>query len=302
MGLHTGAAEIAGDGSNHYHEGYTTLASTQRVMSVAYGGQVLLSQSTRELLRNVLPAEVTLRDMGEHRLKDLRSPLRLYQLDAPGLLQDFPALKTLNNLPNNLPIQLTRFVGREQELSEVERLLAGTRLVTLTGPGGTGKTRLALQGAAAGLEQFPQGAWLVELAPVTDPQIVVQAIANVLTVREISGRSLLEALIDYLRYKSLLLVLDNCEHLIEACAQLADNLLHACPNLKILASSREALGIAGEVIFQVPSLSLPPTSFKVGSHSLADLEQSEAVLLFVERAQAVSPAFRLEQENALAVA
>ena len=302
MGLHTGAAEISTDGSNKYHEGYTTLASTQRVMSAAYGGQVLLSQTTRDLLQNVLPAEVSLREMGEHRLKDLRSPVRLYQLVAPGLLQDFPALKSLNNLPNNLPIQLTRFVGRGQELSEVERLLAGTRLLTLTGPGGTGKTRLALQGAAAGLEQFPQGAWLVELAPVTDPQIVVQVVANVLTVRETSGRSLLEALIDYLRYKSLLLVLDNCEHLIEACAQLADNLLHACPNLKILASSREALGIAGEVAFRVPSLSLPPASFKAGSHSLADLEQSEAVRLFVERAQAVSPAFCLEQENAPAVA
>ena len=302
MGLHTGAAEISTDGSNKYHEGYTTLASTQRVMSAAYGGQVLLSQTTRDLLQNVLPAEVSLRDMGEHHLKDLRSPVRLYQLDAPGLLQDFPALKSLNNLPNNLPIQLTRFVGREQELSEVERLLTGTRLLTLTGPGGTGKTRLALQGAAAVLEQFPQGAWLVELAPVTDPQIVVQAIANVLTVRETPGRSLLETLIDYLRYKSLLLVLDNCEHLIETCAQLADNLLHACPNLKILVSSREALGIAGEVTFRVPSLSLPPASFKDGSHSLADLEQSEAVRLFVERAQAVSPAFCLEQENALAVA
>jgi len=180
-------------------------------MSVAYGGQVLLSQTTRELLQNVLPAEVSLRDMGEHRLKDLRSPLRLYQLVAPGLLQDFPTLKSLNNLPNNLPIQLTRFVGRGQELSEVERQLTGTRLLTLTGPGGTGKTRLALQGAAAVLEQFPQGAWLVELAPVTDPLIVVQVVANTLTVREASGHSLLDALIDYLRYKSLLLVLDNCD-------------------------------------------------------------------------------------------
>jgi predicted ATPase/class 3 adenylate cyclase len=302
MGLHTGAAEISTDGSNKYHEGYTTLASTQRVMSAAYGGQVLLSQTTQDLLQNVLTAEVSLRDMGEHSLKDLRSPLHLYQLIATGLTQDFPALKSLNNLPNNLPVQLTRFVGREQELSEVERLLAGTPLLTLTGPGGTGKTRLALQGAAAALEQFPQGAWLVELAPVTDPQIVDQVVANVFSVREAPGRSLLEALIDYLRFKSLLLVLDNCEHLLEACARLADRLLHACPNLKILGSSREALGIAGEVAFQVPSLSLPPSSFKAGSASLADLEQSEAVRLFVERAQAVSPAFCLDQENALAVA
>ena len=147
MGLHTGAAEISSDGSNYCHQSYSPLASAQRVMSVAYGGQVLLSQTTRELLQNVLPAEVGLRDMGEHRLKDLRSPLHLYQLVAPGLPQDFPALKSLNNLPNNLPIQLTRFVGRGQELSEVERQLTGTRLLPLTGPGGTGKTRLALQAA-----------------------------------------------------------------------------------------------------------------------------------------------------------
>ena len=137
---------------------------------------------------------------------------------------------------------------------------------------------------------------------MTDPQIIAQVVANVFAVRETPGRSLLEALIDYLRYKALLLVLDNCEHLIEACAQLTDSLLHGCPNLKILASSREALGIAGEVAFRVPSLSLPPASLKAGSNSLAELEQSEAVRLFVERAQAVSPAFYLEQENALAVA
>ena len=137
---------------------------------------------------------------------------------------------------------------------------------------------------------------------MTDPQIIVQVVANIFTVRETSGRSLLEALIDYLRYKALLLVLDNCEHLIEACAQLTDNLLHGCPNLKILASSREALGIAGEVAFRVPSLSLPPASLMAAGNSLADLEQSEAVRLFVERAQAVSPAFYLEQENAQAVA
>lgn len=302
MGLHTGAAEISGDGSKQYREGYTTLASAQRVMSVANGGQVLLSQTSRELLENDLPAEVSLRDMGEHRLKDLRSPMHLYQLVAPGLPQDFPSLKSLNNLPNNLPIQLTRFVGRGHELSEVERLLTGTRLLTLTGPGGTGKTRLALQAAAAVLEQFPQGVWLVELAPVTDPQIIVQVIANVFSVRQIAGRSLLETLTDNLHYKTLLLVLDNCEHLIEACAQLTDTLLHGCPNLKILASSRESLGIAGEVAFRVPSLSLPPALLKAGSNSLAELEQSEAVRLFVERAQAVSPDFSLEQENAPAVA
>lgn len=304
MGLYTGAAEFSGDGSNKYdyHASYATIAAAARVMSVAHGGQVLISQTTHDLLQNNLPGNVTLRDMGEHRLKDLRSPLHLYQLAAPDLPQEFPAITSFNALPNNLPVQLTRFIGREKELAEVERLLAGTRLLTLTGSGGTGKTRLSLQAAAGGLEHFPQGVWLVELASVMDPQIVVQIVANVLAVRETSGRTLQDALVDYLRYKTLLLVLDNCEHLIEACAQLANNLLHACPDLKILASSREALGIAGEATFLVPSLSLPPALKTPGSIPLPDLQQSEAVRLFVERAQAVSPAFRLEADNAPAVA
>jgi predicted ATPase/class 3 adenylate cyclase len=296
MGVHTGTARISADGSNQYQEGYTTIASTQRVMAVAHGGQVLFSQTSQDLLQNFLPENVTLLDIGEHRLKDLRSPLRLYQLVAPDLPQKFPPIPSLNTLPNNLPIQLTNFVGREKELAEVENLLAGTRLLTLTGPGGTGKTRLSLQAAAAVLEAFPQGDWLVELAPVADPHIVVQAVANVFNLREMPGRSLLDALVDFLHYKTLLLVLDNCEHLIEACARLADSLLRFCPNLKILVSSRESLGIAGEAVYPVPSLSLP------GTVSLADLERSEAVHLFVERARAVSPTFRLERENAEAVA
>ena len=304
MGLYTGTAEFSRDGSNKYdyHASYATIASAQRVMSVAHGGQVLISHTTHDLLQNNLPENVTLRDMGEHRLKDLRSLLHLYQLIAPDLPQGFPAISSLHTHPNNLPVQLTHFIGREKELAEVERLLSGTRLLTLTGSGGTGKTRLSLQAAATELENFPQGVWLVELASVMDPQIVVQIVANVLAVRETSGRTLQDALVDYLRYKTLLLVLDNCEHLIEASAQLADNLLHACPNLKILASSREALGIAGEATFKVPSLSLPPALKTRGSIRLADLDQSEAVRLFVERAQAVSPAFCLEIDNAPAVA
>jgi predicted ATPase/class 3 adenylate cyclase len=303
MGLYTGAAEFSSDGSNKYdyHASYATIAATARVMSVAHGGQVLISHTTHDLLQNNLPGNVTLRDMGEHRLKDLRSPLHLFQLIAPDLPQEFPAITSLNALPNNLPVQLTRFIGREKELAEVEQLLAGTRLLTLTGSGGTGKTRLSLQAAAGELEHFPHGVWLVELASVVDPQIVVQIVANVLAVRETSGRTLQDALVDYLRYKTLLLVLDNCEHLIEACAQLAYNLLHACPDLKILASSREALGIAGEATFQVPSLSLPPALKTPGSIPLPDLQQSEAVCLFEERARAVSPAFCLEVDNAPAV-
>lgn len=302
MGLHTGEAEISGDGFGKYNEGYSTLATTQRVMSAANGGQVLISQTTHDLLLNALPENVALRSMGEHLLKDLRSPLHLFQLIAPDLPQDFPAIHSLNVRLNNLPIQLTRFIGREKEQAEVIRLLDGTRLLTLTGPGGTGKTRLSLQVASIVLDEFPQGVWLVELAPVTGPEIVVQIISNVFNVRETSGRSLEDALVNYLQYKSLLLVLDNCEHLTEACARLADHLLHACPRLKILATSREPMGIAGEVIFQVSSLSLPPEPLKIGHDSLDEMEKSEAVLLFVERAQAVSPTFQLDEKSAAFVA
>ena len=298
MGLHTGAAEISPSEPNMYSEGYTTIASTQRVMSAAHGGQVLLSQTTHDLLQNDLPQEVSLRDMGEHRLKDLRNPLHLYQLVAPELPQDFPPIKSLNTLPNNLPVQLTSFIGREREMAEAKRLLEATRLLTLTGPGGTGKTRLSLQLATDVLDAFPAGVWLVELAPLSDPALVPQTVASVLGVREQPGRPLVDTLIDYLRAKSILLVLDNCEHLIDACAQLATNLLSACPRIKILPSSREALGVAGETAYRVPSLSLPDAR-----HSTPEaLRQSEAVLLFVERAQAAQPHFALTAQNLSAVA
>jgi predicted ATPase/class 3 adenylate cyclase len=305
IGIHTGAAQAGEleDVSGAY-TGYLTLTRVQRVMSAAHGGQVLLSSTSAELVRGQLPNDVTLRDMGEHRLKGLTNPERLWQLVVPDLPSEFPPLQSFNMIPNNLPAQATSLIGREAELDEIIKLLNsdGLRLLTLTGPGGTGKTRLSLQAAAAVLDEFPQGVWLVELAPVNDPQIVVQIVANVLAARETSGRTLQDALVDLLRYKTLLLVLDNCEHLIGACARLADNLLRACPSLKILASSREALDIAGETTFRVPSLSLPPTSLKPGSTFVADVEQSEAVRLFVERTQAVSPAFRLDENNALAVA
>ncbi len=272
-----------------------------RLVSIAHGGQILLSAAIASQLDGRLPEGAGLLDLGEHRLKDLEKPERVFQLIGPGLPVDFPPLNSLDLFPNNLPVQLTHFIGREAELAEVQRLLRESRLLTLTGPGGTGKTRLSLQAAAALLKDFPQGAWLVELAPIADPRMVVQSVAGVLTVRETAGRTLRDALIDFLRYKTLLLILDNCEHLIESCTRLADDLLRACPRLKILASSRESLGIAGEVVFRVPSLSLPPDFDRAGVVSLSALEQSEAVRLFVERAQSVSPAFRLEGENAAAV-
>jgi len=283
MGLHTGAAEI--DGENKYSEGYTTIASTQRVMSVAHGGQVLFSHTTYDLLQNDLPENISLRDMGEHQLKSLRAPLRLYQLSAPDLPQDFPAIQSLHALPNNLPIQLTSFVGREKELAEAQSKVASARLLTLIGPGGTGKTRLSLQVAEEQLAAFKDGVWFVELAPLADATYILSTVASAFSLREVQGVPLDTIVSDYLRDKQLLIILDNCEHLVEACAKLADQLLHECPHLKMIASSREALGISGETVFRVPSL-----------------PDNEATRLFVERATKADSRFKLTEHNASAIA
>ncbi len=293
MGLHTGEAGFR-DG-DYYG---STINRAARLMSIAAGGQTLLSSTTTGLVRDQLPQGVNLSDLGEHRLKDLTRPEHVFQLNGAGLPADFPPLRSLNTLPNNLPLQLTSFVGREREMAEAKRLLAATRLLTLTGPGGTGKTRLSIQVAADILDAFPAGVWLVELAPLSDPVLVLQAVASVLGVREQQGRPLIDTLIDYLRAKALLLMLDNCEHLIEACAQLVAYLLGACPNLKILSSGREALGVAGETAYRVPSLSLPAA----GTSTPEALIRSEAVRLFVERAQAMQPGFALTVKNMVAIA
>ncbi len=192
-------------------------------------------------------------------------------------------------------------MGRQHELAEVKQLLLNTRLLTLTGPGGTGKTRLSLQLAAEVLDtkQFPDGVWLVELAPLADPTLVTQTIASTLGIREQPGRTILDALMDYVRAKTILLILDNCEHLIEACAQITDSLLRAAPRLKILATSRESLGITGETAYRVPSLPLPDPH---QLHDLDALSQNDCVRLFVDRALAAYPSFRLKAKNALAIA
>lgn len=281
MGLHTGAAEIQPDGK---YEGYVTVASAQRVMGVAHGGQVLISQTTAGLLRN-LPDGVSLRDMGEHQLKSLRAPLRLYQLVAADLAQDFPPIQSLNQSPNNLPAQLTSFIGREKEVGEITSALGSARLVTLTGSGGTGKSRLSQEVGIQLLASFPHGVWLVELAPLSDESQIIPALAQVFGLQELPLNPLAKLVDDYLRDKQLLLILDNCEHLIAACAQLADHLLRQDAGLKILASSREALGIAGEIAYRTPSL-----------------RESESMRLFVERAHAANSSFRLTDDNRPAVA
>jgi predicted ATPase/class 3 adenylate cyclase len=294
IALHTSAAEV----QNGDYVG-SSLNRIGRLLPVCYGGQTLLTQATEQLTRDYLPEGVRLLDLGGHRFRDLVQPERIYQLVIPGLPERFPPLKTLDTIPNNLPPQLTSFIGRQRELEEIGSLLKTNRLVTLTGPGGTGKTRLSLQSAAASLDAFPDGAWLVELAPLADPALVPQSAASALSLREKPGQTLQEVLREYLCERTLLLVLDNCEHLVQTCAQFTDDLLHTCPRLKVMASSREALGIAGEVTFQVPSLSLPRSGSPM---DVEELLKYEAVRLFVERATAVNTHFVLSAQNAAPVA
>ena len=293
MGLHTGEAE---ERSGDYYG--PALNRAARLMSVAHGGQTLISSATAELVRDQLPPEASLRDLGEHRLRDLVRSEHVFQLLHPALPADFPPLQSVDVFPNNLSIQLTSFIGREDAIEEAEARLLSARLLTLIGPGGTGKSRLAMQLAADVLPRFSDGVWVVELAPLSDPALLLSAIASVFGVRQQPTMPLIQILIDFLRAKSLLIILDNCEHLVEACARLANELLHACPELKIVASSREALGISGEVIYRVPPLSLPDPA----TTAPEAIKQSESVQLFVERASAANPRFTLTEHNAPAIA
>jgi len=297
MGIHTGEAET--DGKDY--RGYLTLSLIQRVMSAGYGGQILLSDATEKLILDQLPKDVSLRDMGEHKFKDMSHPVRVFQVSAPDLQSEFPALRTLNVFPNNLPAQLTSFIGREKEIVELKRELNDHHLVTLTGSGGTGKTRLSLQVAAEVMDSFPDGVWFLELAPVTDPALVPNTLANLLGLRESAEtkQTISELVCGYLHTRKALLVFDNCEHLIEACSRFADLLLRSCKDVKILASSREALGVAGEMDWHVPSLSLPDIKHLP---SIEQLSQYEAVRLFIERATLVQPHFSVTKDNAPAIA
>jgi predicted ATPase/class 3 adenylate cyclase/Tfp pilus assembly protein PilF len=293
MGLHTGESQISS-------LGYVGLDvhRAARIAAAAHGGQVLLSQTTYELIRSELPDGVTVRDIGEHRLKDLRQPKHLYQLVIRGLPSDFPPLKSLDASLNNLPIQLTSFIGREKEITEIKQAISEHRLVTLIGPGGSGKTRLALQVAAEMIEQFRAGVFFVALEPITDPGLVASTIAHLLGLTETAGRSILDNLKDYLQNKSLLLLLDNFEQVISA-GPLVAELLAACSELKILVTSREGLHVSGEREYPVPPLALPDITQLPSPESLS---QYAAVGLFIKRAQAVRPDFRITSDNAPAVA
>ncbi len=296
MGLHTGEAKLD-PGGDEYTVSHTKNRAA-RIMSSAHGGQILLSQETAELVARSLADGVTLKDLGTHRMKGMDLPEHLFQVQTPGLLQEFPPLASSIAHPNNLPIRLTYFIGREKETELICDLLAEYRLVTLTGSGGTGKTRLALHVASLVLDHYPNGAWLVELAPLTDPTLIPATIAGSLGLTETSGRSILDSLNDFLRQKNLLLILDNCEHLPEACASLVDRLLKTCPELTILVTSRELLGLEGETPYRVPPMTLPDENQQP---VVSQLTEYDSVRLFVERARMFLPGFTITENNAVAI-
>jgi predicted ATPase/class 3 adenylate cyclase len=290
MGLHTGDA-IARDGD--YYGPATNRAA--RVMAAAHGGQVVVSHATEEILRDALPDEVGLVDLGEHRLPDLARPERIFQIVADGLVREFPPLRALDAVPGNLPSQLTSFVGRAVEREAIADALLASRLVTVTGVGGVGKSRIAIQVALDIAPRFPDGAWLCELATAQDAEELAQVVAATLGVLARPATTLAESVIDALRMRELVLVFDNCEHLVDAVGRLAEGLLRDCPGVRILATSREALGIGGEQVWPLGALDLPRDA------TLGDAAASEAVQLFVERAQAVQPGFVLDESNAAAI-
>jgi predicted ATPase/class 3 adenylate cyclase len=292
MGLHTGTAEQRG--GDYFGP---VLNRAARLMGVAHPGQVLCSQATADLVRDSLAPSVALVDLGEHRLRDLSRPERVFQVTHPKLGAEFPPLLSLDAYPTNLPAERTTLVGRQRLLVEVAAALESVRVITLTGVGGVGKTRLARQVAADVLPRFRDGAWLVELAPVVDPGAVVEVVASALGVTQRQGLTLSASVIDFLRAKRLLLVLDNCEHLLDAVARFADEVIDSCPRVSVVATSREALSVVGERVVGVPSLELPNEA-DAAEQTLA---QTEAVRLFIERAVEAKPDFRMSEGNTVEV-
>ena len=293
IGLHTGEASLSAKTYVGLH-----VHRASRIAGVGSGGQVLLSDATRSLVQDALPDGVELRDLGEHRLKDLEHPEHIWQLVIDGMQNEFPAIGSLDATPNNLPTRLTTFLGRDAEIDAIGALLADHRLLTLTGPGGTGKTRLSLEVAERALRHYPDGVWFVELAPISDPELVPSTIAQTLALPDRGGRTAMERLVDHIGTRRMLLVLDNLEQVIDAGGSI-NRLLAACPNVAVLTSSRSALQVSGEQEYPVPPLDLPDPA---NLPPLEQLSQYEAVALFIERARSVKPGFEVTNENAPAVA
>ena len=291
IGIHTGPAQQR-DG-DYYG---TALNRAARLMSVAHGGQIVVSLATEELLAGSLDADTALVDLGVHQLRDLAAPVQVFQLVHPGLRRDFPPLRSLDAYRGNLPVQATSFVGREAEIAAIGTALTTSSLVTITGVGGVGKTRLAVQAAAEVLPDFPDGAWICELAAAIDGDSMLQIVAATLVVPPRAGHDLTDAIAQFLRSKRLLLVLDNCEHLLDEAGALASALIQHCPGVRMLATSREGLGVDGEQVWPLPSLTVAASSDSTA------LVGNDAVRLFGDRAHAIKPAFVLDAGNVGAVA
>jgi predicted ATPase len=292
MAIHAGEAETR---DNDFFG--PSLNRVARLVAIGHGGQVLVSAAAAALMADDLPADAGLLDRGEHRLKDLARPEHVYQLSAPGLATDFPPLRS-GGAPTNLPAELTSFIGRERESDAIRGLLVRHRLVSLVGVGGTGKTRLLLHVAGELAGRHPDGAWLIELAPLREPGLVAQEVVRALGIQVPPGQPAIAAVTDFLRSKDLLLLLDNCEHLIEAAADFAERLLESCRSVQILATSREALGVPGEATYPVPSMAVPDALDQLDLEAVA---ATEAVWLFVERATTTLPDFRLDATNVTSV-
>jgi predicted ATPase/class 3 adenylate cyclase len=280
IGLHTGAAEVR-DG-DYYG---TAVNRAARLMAIAHGGQIVCSRATADLVRDDLGPDVTLLDLGEHRLRDLESAEQVHQVTDAELRAEFPPLLSLDVLPGNLPLQVSAFVGRDDELEAIVDLVARERLVTLTGPGGVGKTRLAIQAAAVVLPDFRDGAWFVDLAPVSDPEFVASEITTALGLIENRRATPEEALVRTLGHRNLLLVLDNCEHVVDVAARIVDQLVRSCRAVTVLATSQESLGVDGERVY-----------------SVRPLDDDDSTRLFASRAEAVRHGFELTGDNLEAVA
>jgi len=294
MALHTGDTQLR-DKGNYFGDAVDRCA---RLRAVAHRGQVLLSSTTGELVADHLPLGAKLVDLGARRLCDLGRAERVFALGHPELPGVAPP-RSLDQRPNNLPVQLTSFVGRGRELAELAKLLASTRLLTLTGAGGCGKTRLTLQLAAEALNRYPDGIWWLELAPLSDPVLIESGVASTVGVRPLPGQTPLDAAVLHLAGRRALVLLDNCEHILEPCGRLVGALLRGCPGTTVVATSREPLGVGGETTWRVPSLSLPPERTSGAAQSLG---HSDAVRLFVERAVKVQPNFALTDDSAPCVA
>ncbi len=290
MALHTGEAQLR----NERNYMGTVIVRCARLRALAHGGQILVSNATAEVLGDGLPGNVALLPLGVHRLRDLDRPERVFQVSHPQLPSRFAPLRSLGALPNNLPIQTTSFIGRQRELTDLQRLVTRTRVVTLVGVGGCGKSRLATQVAADVGEAHPDGVWWVDLAPVSDPERVPHAALAALGIGDFRGRDPLERLTGHLAGQRVLLVVDNCEHLLAAAARLVDAVRRSCAEAVAIATSREPLDLPGELVWQVPSLSLPPVGQEV---SIEHVDRYDALRLFVDRAVSALPGFALDDES-----